>query len=359
MPGFRAHELCPQGVFLASDIKKYARVSAQVHEVFEEFTPEIEPLSLDEAFLDITGSAHLHGGPIGLGQRLKARVREATQLPLTCGIASNKLVAKILCSLSKPDGLRYVPAAETRALLDPLPVRRLWGIGPVAEQGLVEAGFHTLRDLAEADLTRLRETVGDRAPELQRLARGEDDRPVVSDRAAKSYGEENTFERDIHALDVISAALTSHSHAVARRLRHDAVRGRTVSIKIKLAKARGRVTSRVDSGHVERKYPLLTRSKTLPFHTDDAAVIREVALGLWHEAKVGEDIRLLGVTVSNLLEAPEQQLPLFMTDAQERSRKLGPALDAIRKRFGEGAITVATKDPEKATPSLRKKHGET
>jgi hypothetical protein len=115
----------------------------------------------------------------------------------------------------------------------------------------------------------------------------------------------------------------------------------------------------VDSGHVERKYPLLTRSKTLPFHTDDAAVIREVALGLWHEAKVGEDIRLLGVTVSNLVEEPEQQLPLFMTDAQERSRKLGPALDAIRKRFGEGAIAVATKDPEKATPSLRKKHGET
>lgn len=358
MPGFRARELCPQGVFLGSDIAKYAKVSDQVHEVFQEFTPQIEPIALDEAFLDITASAHLFGGPIELGRRLRARVREVTQLPVSCGIAPNKLVAKIACSLGKPDGLRFVPASEVRALLDPLPVRRLWGVGPVAERALIEAGFTHLRDIADADLGKLRSVAGDRALELMSLARGEDDRPVESDRAAKSYGEENTFARDITALDVITGALTSHAHAVARRLRSDAVAGRTVTIKIKLGRARSHIRSRIDSTLTEPKYPLLTRSKSLPQPTDDAAVIRDVAIALWHASGVREPIRLLGVSLSNL--EPQKQLALFgdaKQDSQERSRKLGPALDAIRKRFGDDAIAVATGDPEKATFSTRKKRG--
>jgi DNA polymerase-4 len=355
MPGFRAHQLCPQGVFLGSDIQKYAKVSAQVHEVFEEFTPQIEPIALDEAFLDITGSAHLFGGAVELGRKLKQRIREVTELPVSCGIANNKLVAKIACSLSKPDGLRYVAVEETRALLDPLPVRRLWGIGPVAERSLIEAGFTHLRDVARADPDALHSVVGDRALELIRLARGEDDRLVIADRAAKSYGEENTFERDVSALAVITEALTGHSHAVARRLRTDQVTGRTVTIKIKLGRARGEVTSRIDSALTERKYPLLTRSKTLPHATDDAAVIREVAIALWHASGVDEPIRLIGVSLSNI--QPQSQLALFGNETQERGRKLGPALDAIRKRFGEDAISVATKDPQKATFSTRKKSG--
>jgi DNA polymerase-4 len=358
MPGFRARELCPHGVYLPADIAKYARVSAQVHAIFQEFTPEIEPIALDEAFLDITASAHLHGGPIQLGQRLRERVREETRLPVSCGIASSKLVAKIACSLSKPDGLRYVALDETRQLLDPLPVRRLWGVGPVAERALVEAGYHSLRDVAEADLSRLREVAGDRAAALVQLARGIDDRPVVADREAKSYGEENTFERDIHELDVVSAALTSHAHAVARRMRHDRIRGRTITIKIKLARARGERESRVDPHALERKYPLLTRSKTLIEPTDDAAVIRETALHLWHASKLDVEIRLLGVSVSNLTSEQPQQLTLFDHDRRQKAQQLGPALDAIRRRFGEHAIAVATGDPEKATPTTRKKHGE-
>jgi DNA polymerase-4 len=186
---------------------------------------------------------------------------------------------------------------------------------------------------------------------------------VVADRAAKSYGEENTFERDVSALPLITAALTSHSHAVARRLRHDAVSARTVTVKIKLGRARGEMTSRLDSSTTERKYPLLTRSKTLPQATDDAAVIRDVAIALWHASGVNEPIRLLGVSMSNI--EPAQQLGLFgdasdergRADAQERGRKLGPALDAIRKRFGDDAISVATGDPQKATFSTRKKSG--
>ena len=357
MPGFRARELCPNGIFLPSDIEKYSRVSEQVHEVFEEFTPIIEPIALDEAFLDVTASMGLFATPLALAARLKARVREATQLTVSCGIASNKLVAKIACSLSKPDGLRHVPRDETRALLDPLPVRRLWGVGPVAERALVEAGFDRIRDVAEADVDALRAVVGDHALELMQLARGEDERPVIANRAARSYGEENTFETDIRELDVITSALTSHAHAVARRLRHDEISGRTISIKIKLARARGTTSSRLDAAQDERKYPLLTRSRTLSQATDDAALIRDVALELWRSAGVQEPIRLLGVSVSSLEPHAARQLSLF-DEARERARKLGPALDAIRQRFGNDVIGVATGDPQKATPSTRRKHGE-
>jgi DNA polymerase-4 len=361
MPGFRARQLCPAGIFLPSDMHKYVAVSEQVHRVFEEFTPVIEPIALDEAFLDVTGSLGLFGTPIELAQRLKDRVREVTELTVSCGVANSKLVAKIACSLGKPDGLRYVSPEETRALLDPLPVRRLWGVGPVAERALVAAGYELLRDIAGADVDRLRAVVGDRALELMQLARGEDERPVIADRAAKSYGEENTFEADVAEPSLISAALTSHAHAVARRLRHDAVAGRTVSIKIKLGRARGVTSSRIDAQQNERKYPLLTRSKTLPQATDDAALIREVAIELWRASGVREPVRLLGVSLSNLEPHAQQQLGLFDPEQPEsgaRSHKLGPALDAIRRRFGDDAIAVATGTPEKATPSTRKKHGE-
>ena len=148
MPGFRAHELCPGGVFLPSNMAKYAAASAQVQELFRGFTPLVEPLALDEAFLDITGSAHLFGGPLALARELKRRVREATELNVSVGVAPNKLVAKIACSLGKPDGLRVIDAASVRAALDPLPIGWLWGVGPVLEQRLVQAGIRTFAELA-------------------------------------------------------------------------------------------------------------------------------------------------------------------------------------------------------------------
>jgi DNA polymerase-4 len=355
MPGFRARELCPHGVFLPSDIKKYARVSEQVHAVFEEFTPVIEPLALDEAFLDISGSVELYGSARALAEQLKLRVREETGLVVSCGVAASKLVAKIACSLGKPDGLYCVSAADSRTLLEPLPLRRLFGVGPVSEHALRTAGFETLGDIARADLPRLRAVVGDRAAALMRLAQGEDDRPVEPGRAAKSYGEENTFEHDQLGGPAVTQALTSHAHAVARRLRRDALLGRTITLKVRLARRQGASRARTDTE--QPRYPLRTRSRTLPDATDDAAVIRRVALELWDAAQWNEPVRLVGVSVSNLLEARAMQLDLFAAEGGGRGAKLGPALDAIRARFGEHAIQVASKDPEKLTPSLRKKSG--
>jgi len=361
MPGFRARELCPQGIFLPSDIQKYARVSDQIHGVFAEFTPLIEPLALDEAFLDITGSLQQYGSARELALALKRRVREETQLAVSCGVAPNKLVAKLACSLGKPDGLYCVEPHEVRALLDPLPVRRLFGVGPVTEEALLGAGFTTFADLARAEPAELAPVVGDRAAELIALARGEDDRPVVADRAAKSYGEENTFERDQRAGDGITHALTSHAHAIARRLRRDGVLGRTVTLKLRLARRHGVSQARVAMTHPAPRYPLRTRSRSLERPTDDAAVIRRIALALFEESGITEPVRLVGISVSNLIAASDQQLELFAEPAaasEQRSQKLGPALDAIRARFGDGAIGVASGAPDKLTPTSRKKRGE-
>src|SRR3954470_2333997 len=163
MPGFEGKRLCPDGVFVSPNMELYASVSADVHRVFEQFTPEIEPLALDEAFLDVTGSLGLFGEAAELGRELKRRVHDATALVVSVGIATNKLVAKIACRLGKPDGLRVVPAGEEAAVLEPLPIRYLWGIGPVLGDKLLALGIRTVGDLARAEPQRVANAAGDRA----------------------------------------------------------------------------------------------------------------------------------------------------------------------------------------------------
>ena len=358
MPGFRARALCPQGVFVAPNMARYVEVSAQVHAVFQEFTPEIEAIALDEAFLDITGSERLFGGPLALATALKQRVFSRTELAVTVAVAPNKLVAKIACTLAKPDGLRIVAPSEVRALLDPLPVRKLWGVGPVLAAKLQRLGLHTLGDLTRCDSQQLTRDLGDRARELQALAAGYDTRPVISDRIAKSIGEENTFDVNIIDREIVSAALTAHADEVARRLRRSGYLGHTITLKIKLGQARSRRAARVP-GELgdEPVYPLLTRAKTLRVPTDDGRLIRKVALSLWDAAKVAEPVRLLGVSVSQLVPSGHAQLDLF-TEADRPKPQLGAALDAIRERFGRNAIGPAVSRFDKLTPSMKKKRGD-
>lgn len=353
MPGFRARELCPDGVYLPSNIEHYAAVSAQVHEVFAAFTPEIEPIALDEAFLDITASLRLLGEPRALARDLKRAVRDATALNVSVGLGPNKLVAKLACTFGKPDGLMVVETPDVRAFVDPLPIRRLWGVGPVLGAKLASLGVETFLDLSSYEPNLLASQLGERAGELQRLARGEDDRPVQAYRAPKSYGEENTFETDVSDRTRVTAALTAHAEAVARRLRHDDYAGRTVTVKAKLSRARGRRESRDASASTEPYYPLVTRSRTLREATNDGAVIRGVAVELWDEAKLAEPVRLLGVSLSNLERSGGGQLELF----QQPKSKLGRTLDAITERFGEHAISRAVERHEKLTPGRSKKRG--
>jgi len=219
-------------------------------------------------------------------------------------------------------------------------------------------GIETIGALANFDYDALRRALGDRAESLQRLARGEDERPVESNRDPKSIGEENTFERDVLEREEVSAALTAHADVVARRLRAIGYGGRTVTLKIKLAVARGRRVPRGGNDTDEPDYPLLTRSRTLPKPTDDASLIRRTALSLWDAAGIGEKVRLLGISVSNLVssDGDAEQLELFAKTPERR--ELGAALDRIRERFGNEAIGPAVGRQDKLTPSLRKKPGD-
>jgi DNA polymerase IV len=355
MPGFEAKRLCPQGVFLPPDMERYAAVSADVHRVFEQFTPEIEPLALDEAFLDVTGSLGLFGAARALGEELKRRVREATGLVVSVGIATNKLVAKIACRLGKPDGLHVVVPGREADALAPLPVRYLWGVGPVLGDKLTAFGLRTIGDLARAEPALVARCAGDRAQYFIELARGVDARPVVADRAPKSIGEESTFARDVSERDVVVQAIVAHSEEVARRLRGAGFLGGTVTLKMKLARARA---PRGGSGRVgeerEPDYPLLTRQRRLAGSTSDGQLIARAATELWDEARLTEPVRLIGVSVSALTPRASEQLDLFAP----RRPQIGPTLDAIRERFGAEVIGRAVAAPDKASPSLRRKTGD-
>jgi DNA polymerase-4 len=354
MPGFRARELCPHGVFLRPRMSRYGQASRQVHAVLEEFSSVIEPLALDEAFLEITGSVGLFGGPLATARELRRRVRERTGLAVSVGVAPSKLVAKIACSFGKPNGCLVVPREAVRWLLDPLPVRRLWGVGPVLGAALEALGIRTIGELARAEPSRLSSVVGDRTSTLQELARGQDVRPVVAERIPKSYGEESTFEHDVTDPEVVLAALAAHAEAVARRVRHDGYAGATVTIKVKLGRRKQYRPGRAERAN-EPVYPLLTRRTTLRVPTDDGAVIRRAACSLWDRARVGEPVRLLGVALSNLAPARSRQLDLFERPA--KTKVLAPTLDEIQRRFGEGAIRHGASAPEKVTPSLHRKRG--
>jgi DNA polymerase-4 len=351
MPGFKARQLCPEGIFLPSDMARYAAVSRQVREVFEEFTSEIEPLALDEAFLDITGSLRLFDGPQRLARRLKGRVRQRVSLTVSVGVAPSKLVAKIACTLGKPDGLKVVAPNGVQQLLDPLGVRRLWGVGPVVAKRLNELNIVTLKDLRLYDSEWLRRLLGDHADELQARARGEDARSVVSERLPKSYGEENTFETDVYERSEVASALTAHSEAVARRLRRDGFVGKTVTLRVKFAE---RTVGAVETAAM--LYPLTTRQRTLGEPSDDGARIRAVVLGLWDELEGARGVRLVGVSVSGLVQRSQRQLDLFSDDG--RQAELGPTLDAIEARFGSQAIRRGAEKPDKLTPSGRIKAGD-
>jgi DNA polymerase IV len=357
MPIYRARELCPTAIFLPVDMPRYVRESQAILAIFEDFTPLVEPLSLDEAFLDITGSLGLYGPPRALGEELKRRVHEATGLRVSVGIGPNKLVAKIAGKVGKPDGLVVVEPGEVEGFLSPMRVGQLWGVGPVAQQALLSAGIETVKQLAEADAARLAPVFAGRASEYLALARGQDDRPVSSDRQPRSYGEECTFEEDTRDGGVIRATLYAHAEAVGRRLRRDGREGQTVVLKVKLGRAEGHTLGRSGSPSGAPCHPLLTRSVTLAESTADGPSIGQAAVRLWEELGLGEVVRLVGVTVRALRPASAEQLSLF-DGGGDRKRRLGRTLVEIESRFGRGAVVRGAGPRDKLTPSMTRKRGD-
>ena len=351
MPGFEARRLCPDGVFIRGSMRRYARESVRIFAIFRRFTPQVQGLSLDEAFLDLTGTERLFGPAAAVGERLRAEIKGEIGLAVSVGIAPVKMVAKIASDLAKPDGLLEVERDDVRDFLAPLPVGRIWGVGPVARARLERAGFVRIGDLAAAEPERLLQVLGSFGPAVARLARGEDLSEVEPYREAVSYSEENTFGEDVGDVAVLRATVITHAESVARRLRNDRLRARTVVLKLKLGR-------RVASG--PRGYPLLTRRLTLPEATDDGDSLARAGFDLLTRANLRQPVRLLGVGVTNLIGEAPDQLSLFAPgERAARRSRLNRALDEIADRFGARAVVRGSLDPvERAALSLQIKRGE-
>jgi DNA polymerase-4 len=327
MPLRTAAALCPGGVFVPVDGAKYQAVSRQVMAILRRFTPQVEPVSIDEAFLDVTGSQALFGDGESIGRQIRAAIREEVGLTASVGVATTKLVAKVASDLRKPDALVVVPPGQEAAFLAPLPITRLWGVGARTAESLREFGVTTIGELAALERTVLERRFGKVGAALTARARGVDPDPV-SDRApAKSIGHEHTFDVDTSDREVIERTLLAMAEGVAGRLRASGVKAATVTVKIR-----------------DSSFRTITRQRTLAEPTDLTEPIWRAALELARPEVRAIRVRLLGVTASNLGE--RTQLQLFSGEGQGgrdggRGRRLIEAEDAIRRRFGERAVTRA------------------
>jgi len=322
MPGVRAKQLCPHGIFVVPRMEVYAAVAAQVREVFGRFTDLVEPLSLDEAFLDVTGSRALFGDGPTIGARIKAEVKGATQLCVSVGVATSKYVAKVASDLRKPDALVVVPPGTERAFLAPLPVSRLWGVGAVTQQHLERAGLRTIGDVQARTEAQLVAAFGKNLGEhLYVLSNGLDLREVETERAAKSIGHEMTFVEDLTSTDEVHETLLQLAEMVGRRLRREGVRGTVVRLKLR---------------HPD--FTTLVRQRKVAPTADDLELYhtaRELLHGCWN-GKPG--VRLLGVTAASLVgHEVLVQRGLFASLPKKREQVLR-AMDAIRDRHGENAV---------------------
>jgi DNA polymerase-4 len=325
MPAARARKLCPQAIFLPPSPGTYAEVSRAVMAAFREVTPLVEPLSLDEAFLDVGGALkRLRMTPGEIGQALRARVRAEHEITCSVGVAPTKFVAKLASGLAKPDGMVVVPRGEVLDFLHPLPVSALWGVGEKTAERLRAVGLERVGDVAATPLARLRRTLGVAAAEhLYALAQGHDDRGVEPEVAEKSIGAEETFEIDQADRGVVRRELLRLSERTAASLRKRGLRGRTVSIKVRFG-----------------DFTTITRSRTLPVATDVTQEIYRTAGQLLDEQTPPGAIRLIGVRVEQLGDDAGEQLAL---DAPERGwREADAAADEARGRFGHAAVHPAS-----------------
>ena len=331
MPMVTARRLCPHGVYLPNDFPSYVEHSNKIRAIFNEFTPLVEPLSLDEAFLDVSGSVKLFGGPEVIARAIKRRVGE---LGLTCtvGIASNKFLAKLASTQAKPDGLLIVRPDHVRTWLDPLPVTALWGVGSQTAEALGRLGLKTVGDVARLSRRTLERAVGDSlGAHVHALAQGKDDRPVVPHEPAKSVGSENTYEHDLDSADDILREVLRLSDRTATRLRAKGLCGRTVTLKVRFS-----------------NFKTITRSRTLDEALDTGPEIYEVARDLYLKLDPERPrVRLLGVAVTGLAPGPpKRQLDLLEgtpdVAGKPKWSKASLAMDSIRERFGESAVGPAT-----------------
>jgi len=335
MSAARARQLCPEGVFLRPRIDRYCEVSRALMALLRGTTPLVEPLSIDEAFLDVSGCRRLLGSPPEIAADIKRRVRAELGLTASVGVAANKFLAKLASDLEKPDGLVVIEPGSGRERIADLPIERLWGVGRVASEQFRSAGLTRIGDLLQGDPAGLEQKFGPHVRHLIELAAGRDDRPMVPAHEAKSVGNEVTFAEDIGDAAQLRAICDELADKVARRLRADDLRTRTVVLKARYP-----------------DFTTLTRSLTLPAATDGGVEIRDAARELL-ERKLGRGrrpLRLLGVTAANLAHGHEPgQGSLFGEPGRERNQQVDRVLDQVADRFGPllRRGTRPRSDPEK------------
>jgi len=320
MSAARAVKLCPDGVFLRGRMERYAEISAEIFTIFRDFTPLVEPLSIDEAFLDVSGCGRLFGPPETIGRRIKRRIAAEVGLVASVGLAANKFLAKLASDLEKPDGFVVIPPGTERALLNGLPVSRLWGVGKVTGARLGRAGIHKVSDLLAVPREQLVRDFGDQMNQLLELAVGHDTRPVVPDQAARSIGNEITFREDIADRDQLRAILNELCDKVARRLRTQGFCAGTLTLKARYP-----------------DFSTHTRSLTLSAPTASGVEIRAQARNLLETRlqRRGRALRLIGITAASLTRAQGIQAELFPDPARTRDRELDRVLDDVRSKFGD------------------------
>ena len=325
MPMSQALRLCPQATVVHPHLTDYGAHSRGVMDILREYTPDFEQVSIDEAFLDMTGSERLLGPIEPLGRAIQQRVLDETSLPVSLGIASSKLVAKIACDLGKPKGLVLVPQGQEQTFLAPLPIERLWGVGRVTASRLRARGIETIADLATWEEAQLADTLGDIGRGLYDAARGIDPRPVHSGHEQRSISQERTFAQDETDADALEKLLLRMADELAGRLRGRNLVAQTVRIKLR---------------HPD--FTTLTRQRRLGQPTDQARIIFDEGQSLLRANwQAGQPLRLLGLAVANLLDSSGYQLDLF-DDRDQQTIRLDRAIDEIRDRFGRKAITRAS-----------------
>lgn len=368
MPISRAKKLCPDGIYVYPRMDRYKEVSHQIFSIMKEFTPYIEPLSIDEAFLEVSGMSTIYSGPKALGRAIKERVYEETGLIISAGLAPNKFLAKLASDLDKPDGLVVIPYGREKEVLGPLSIKQIWGVGPHTEKRLKSGGFSLMRHIQvlpnESSLIPL---VGNQARRIWELANGIDDRPVETDRKIQSIGAEETYEEDLVNGSAIELEFRYFANRLSKRLRKRNLLGQTVSIKVRYddfttVSRQKRLDSPSDHEHVFFETAFLLWNKLMQDKTSkqpNSAKKAVEALGATTKLKSTNfkyssfnnnsskaitfmdppgPIRLLGLTVSGLDEEAPMQDSLFESPQNETENKLAGVLDSLESKFGETAV---------------------
>lgn len=334
MPSAVAKRLCPQAIFVKGSHGVYKGVSKQVFEIFERFSPAIQPVSVDEAFLDVTGSTHLFGSPVEIAIEIRRLVFAEVGLTCSVGVAPNKFLAKLASDLNKPDGYTVITSETAQEILDPLGVERIMGVGPASQRELERIGIRKIGQLRKLPIETLSARFGDSGERLFRLSRGIDDRPVRVAEGARSISHEHTFEVDVKDPEEIRAMIARQAGDVASRLRKHGGYAKTVSIKVRFG-----------------DFQTITRSTTLDSRTNESAVIHRAVKSLFDQwAKGYRPVRLIGVALTGFSET-RGEAGLFEVESSGTNQVIDQATDVITRRFGKGALTSG------ATLKAARSHG--